>query len=248
MADRAITALHDATQMREGMGARVRRVLPTQALHAADPFVLLDEFFVEAGAGFPDHPHRGFEIITYMLEGALRHTDSLGNDRAVGAGGLQRITAGRGITHSEMPAAEGTNHGLQLWINLPQRLKGLEPGYQEVLPGEIPEIRSDRARVRLLVDERSPTELHTPTLYLHVRLEKGAEWAWGVPVEYEGFAYVLEGIARFGADDTEGTEGQVLVLGEGVRLPVVSVQGVEFALIAGRPHSEQARIRGSFVE
>lgn len=248
MADRGITAVHDATEMREGMGARVRRVLPTQALPTADPFVLLDEFFVEAGTGFPNHPHRGFEIITYMLEGAFRHTDSLGNDRAVGAGGLQRITAGRGIVHSEMPAAEGTNHGLQLWINLPQRFKEVEPGCQEVLPDEIPEIRSDRARVRILVDERSPTKLQTPVLYLHVRLEPKAAWAWDVPAEYEGFAYVLEGSARFGAEETEGAEGQVLALGRGTRLPVVSAQSVEFALIAGRPHREQARIRGSFVD
>ncbi len=123
----------------EGRGARVQRVFPTQLTGYQDPFVLLDDFAVAEPAGFPDHPHRGFEAFTYMIEGGFHHKDNLGNDSVVETGGTQRFTAGKGARHSEMPGSGGVNRGLQLWINLPRSLKKMEPEYEPIHGDDIPE-------------------------------------------------------------------------------------------------------------
>jgi redox-sensitive bicupin YhaK (pirin superfamily) len=132
IANDATIEIKKAVGTEEGEGAFVRRLFPTQDFNYLDPFVLFDEFFVIPPAGFPDHPHRGFEVITYMRGGAFLHRDSMGNEQIIKAGGVQRITTGRGIVHAEMPGTKGVNHGLQIWINLPRRLKGLEPSYQNI--------------------------------------------------------------------------------------------------------------------
>ncbi|BDG62389.1 pirin family protein [Caldinitratiruptor microaerophilus] len=244
-------AVVTAEPMAEGAGARVRRAFPTPRLRTADPFVLLDEFFVEPPAGFPEHPHRGFEIITYMLDGAFRHRDSLGNDRTIPAGGLQRITAGRGIWHAEMPGQEGLNHGLQLWINLPRRLKGVDPEYQEVAAGEIPEDTGEGYRVRIVVGDRSPVRLHTPVQYLDVAVEAGHGWETTVPPDHRGFVYVLVGEGQFGpGGDVRLRPGQLLLVGEGepVRVRAGGDEPLRFVLVTGRPHGEPIRLRGPFVD
>jgi len=247
---RGIVAVVTARETPEGAGAVVRRALPSAQLPSLDPFVLLDEFFVQPPAAFPEHPHRGFEIVTYVLDGSFRHRDTLGNDSTLPAGGIQRITTGRGIQHAEMPQAEGMNRGLQLWINLPRALKGIEPEYQAVPPAAIPATAGDGYRVRQVVGGSSPVRLHTPVLYLDVALEPGKTWSEQVPSTYAGFLYVLEGSGRFGADAKEGGAGQLLVLGPGdeARATASGREPLRFALVAGQPLGEPIRIRGSFVD
>ncbi len=183
-----------ADEVPEGAGARVRRLMPSPRLPHLDPFVLFDHATVAPPAGFPAHPHRGFEIVTYMLEGAFTHWDSAGHEEVVAAGGSQRITAGRGIVHSEMPAGHGPACGLQLWINLPRRLKDLPPDYQTVPAAGLPEEERAEARVRHVVGGGSPISLHTDVIYQDVLLR--GPLAWRVPAGFSGFAYVIGGAVR----------------------------------------------------
>lgn len=245
--DPAETVRHVATtEMREGAEARVRRLFPTAALRNLDPFVVLDEFFVEPPAGFPEHPHRGFEAITYLLEGAFRHRDNLGNDSLVHAGGAQRFNAGRGLLHSEMPGTAGLAHGLQLWINLPRRLKGMEPSYQVVPADLIPERDVDGGRERIVVGPEGPVDLQTEVRYRDVTLAAGARYSLDVD-GLAGLVYVMSGAVRLG----EGTaaEGEALVFPDGPSAPVTAeAEGTRFALIAGRPHREPIRQWGPYVD
>jgi redox-sensitive bicupin YhaK (pirin superfamily) len=177
----------------EGAGARVKRVFPTSQLSHFDPFVLLDEFLVEPPAGFPPHPHRGFEAITYMLEGGFHHTDDLGNDSIILAGGLQKFTAGRGIVHSELPGTRGLNRGLQLWIRLPSKLGSVKPDYQQIESRSVPEREMDGLRIRVIAGENSPVKMYTKIIYLDViSLQKGY-FVYQIEPEANVFIYILEG-------------------------------------------------------
>src|SRR5688572_4062763 len=178
---REATELVTAHQQREGAGFIVRRPLPSQGLPAADPFLLLDEmgpadYRPGEAVGAPDHPHRGFETVTYMLEGEFEHEDSAGHRGLIRPGDVQWMTAGAGIVHSEMPSRRiletgGRVHGFQIWVNLPARLKMARPRYQEVLASRIPEARSGDglARVRVIAGEalgvRAVIDTHTPIVY-----------------------------------------------------------------------------------
>jgi hypothetical protein len=241
----------EAVEMAEGAGATVRRVFPTDRLRHVDPFVLLDEFTVTPPAAFPEHPHGGFEAVTYMLEGAFRHRDDLGNDETVSAGGVQRFTAGKRLVHSEMPGSEETSHGLQLWVNLPRELKDTEPSYQPVSAGEIPETTEGGARVRTVVGEdpagkASPVELHTEMVYLEVELPAGEGFEYEVPDDWSGLVYVLEG--RVAMDERSVARGKAAIFESGGRLVLGSEEGGRAAIIAGRPHEQPIRQRGSFVD
>ncbi|MDR2729082.1 MAG: pirin family protein, partial [Chitinispirillales bacterium] len=162
-----------AFEMSEGAGARVLRAFPTRLIMDYDPFVLFDEFFVSKNASFPSHPHRGFEAVTYMLEGSFRHEDILGNSDEVGAFGVQRFTAGRGIVHSETPGDKSdVSRGLQVWINLPLRLKHIEPSYQRAAAQEIPAQRVEGGGVRTVIGPASPVKTLTETVYLDITLEQ----------------------------------------------------------------------------
>ena len=248
----------------EGSGVPVRRVLPSRdaTYRLVDPWLLLDEFkmdsFPSGDAGFPPHPHRGFEIVTYMIEGAANHTDSEGNSGEVRAGGLQRITAGRGMWHGEGGGSgpAGPVHGLQLWINLPRADKQIPPGYEAVQAEQIPEKTIGDARVRVLVGEGSPTQLHTPAIYLDATLPAGGTAQLPVPAEFQGFAYVLEGSAAFGANRQNAASTQIVVLGNtGVAAPgdtafpiTAGSEGVRFVLAAARPIGETPHFNGPFVD
>jgi len=237
-----------AIETEEGDGARVRRLFPTGAMRDADPFALLDEFDLRPPAGFPEHPHRGFEALTYMLEGSFHHRDDMGNDSTVTAGGAQRFTAGgRGIVHSEMPGSKGRSRGLQLWVKLPAMLKGVAPSYQQVDGPGIPEAVGEGWRARIVVGEGSPVRLSTPVRYLDVRLDAWATFEDEVPDGWRGLVYVLDG--RVTVDGQEVRSGSAAMLAPGSRPKVSAVEGpAHLVLLLGRPIGEPIIHRGPFVD
>lgn len=234
-----------AVRTEEGAGAKVRRLFPTAHLEYIDPFVLLDEFFLDPLAGFPSHPHRGFEAITYMIEGSFRHKDNLGNNTEVFPLGVQKFNAGKGIVHSEMPGNKGLSHGFQLWVNLPKRLKGKEPSYQQVDADDIPETRDNGIIVRTIVGKGSPVQLHTPVLYQDIKLGQ-ASFTIHIPDDFVSFVYVYQGILLAG--ETAVNPGEALLLGELKELKVQSQDRAQFLAIAGKPHNEPIYQHGSFVD
>lgn len=239
----------EAVAMEEGAGATVQRLFPTEHRRHLDPFVLLDEFTVIPPAEFPEHAHGGFEAVTYMLGGAFRHRDDLGNDETVRAGGVQRFTAGKRIVHAELPGGEGASHGLQLWVNLPRDLKEMEPDYQAVAPVELPEEEVGGVRRRTVVGNGSPVGLHTRVRYVDVTLspEAGAAgYEDQIPVGWNGLIYVLEGELLLTGRTL--TRGRAVLFEGGGELEVTAEASSRFVVIAGEPHEEPIRLRGSFVE
>lgn len=238
-------------QTADGENAALKRIMPTHNLSYLDPFLMMDHFSLDKRAGFPDHPHRGFEIITYMLEGAFKHADSAGNEGIIQAGGLQRITAGRGIVHSEFPALEGLNSGIQLWINLERRLKGIEPSYQDVEREKIPERESDGVRIRTLVGEDSPVRIVRPMVYYDIAMLNGKRGLFSIPGGFQPLIYILEGKGKFGGNEFPGFAGEVLIpemSPERSSLDVMAEKELRFLLIAGEPIGERPIFRGSFVD
>ena len=246
----ATLTLHRAHKGSEGVGVNVSRLFPVAGKMHHDPFVLWDDFAVPPSAGFPDHPHRGFEAITYVTRGSMKHTDNLGNSSTVLPGGLQRFTAGRGIIHSEMPSAEGMTQGIQLWINLPKALKQIAPDYQQVNTDDVPEVTIDGGRVRVLVGEGSPLKLHTPVRYLDVQLAAGHVFSETMPADFRGLLYVLEGAVEV---TTSGESVQVApsesVLYEAGASPQFTTKSDSRVMVCfGRPHNEPILQRGTFVD
>ncbi len=243
---REVARIVVAVETAEGEGATVKRVFPTRHLRHFDPFVLLDEFFVEPPAGFPSHPHKGFEAITYMLEGGFHHIDDLGNDSTVLAGGLQKFAAGRGITHSELPGTNGMNRGLQLWIRLPSKLRDTEPEYQQLASSAIPEKELNNIRIREIVGEKSPLKLHTKITYLDITTtETGGKIVYDVDPEANVFLYVLEGSLTIAGTSVNRGEAALLTMGK--KVEVVMEEKTRFVLIGGKPHGEPIILKGSFV-
>jgi quercetin 2,3-dioxygenase len=243
--DARILRVVPAVQSREGQGATVGRLFPTVHLKDLDPFVLLDDFNVQEPAGFPRHPHRGFEAFTYMLEGAFHHKDSLGNDSVVGAGGTQRFTSGRGAYHSEMPATSSDNRGLQLWVNLPRRLKTMDPSYGATSDVEVPEHDDAGAYVRQVVGGASPARLETAVDYVDLSLERAARFFRTIPAGHNAIIYVIAGAVRL--------MNRVLNQGQAA-LPTsgnVEIHALEFSRVlylSGLPHQEPIVHHGPFVD
>ncbi|KAL4234674.1 hypothetical protein ACF0H5_006315 [Mactra antiquata] len=252
---RVIEKIVENREQDEGMGARVRRSIGGSQLRNLDPFLLLDEFKVKKPAGFPDHPHRGFETVTYMISGSFRHEDFCGHKGVINSGDLQWMTAGRGILHCEMPEGEELGHGLQLWVNLAKKDKMVKPAYQELLDKDIPRTTSDGVTVKIIAGEsfgvKSPVYTRTPTMYLDFTMEKGSTLTQVVPDGWNGFVYVLSGSAMFGPGDKAklGPAHHTLVLGPGNTLEVKNnSDGVcRFVLIAGKPNNEPIVQYGPFV-
>ncbi|GJN33626.1 hypothetical protein PR202_gb22246 [Eleusine coracana subsp. coracana] len=237
----------------EGVGAVVRRSIGRFELRYFDPFLVLDEFSVSAPAGFPDHPHRGFETVTYMLEGAVTHEDFEGHRGTIKAGDVQWMTAGRGIVHSEMPAGPGTSRGLQLWVNLSSGNKMIEPGYQEIQRKDIASTTADGVTVRVIAGQsmgvRSPVCTRTPTMYLDFTVRPRGVVRQPVCASWNAFAYVLEGEAVFGSGDKAGPH-HLLLLGPGDGVEVWNASDdrpLRFLLIAGEPIGEPVAQLGPFV-
>jgi len=239
----------------DGAGVKLNRVIGGPDLPQLDPFLLLDEFRSDDAAdylaGFPEHPHRGFETVTYMLAGRMRHRDNQGNTGLLGPGSVQWMTAGRGIVHSEMPEQEnGLMQGFQLWVNLPAKDKMTAPRYQDIEPGRIPEVESTGARVRVIAGSyrgvRGPVQADaTAPLYLDVFLEDG-EFEAAVPVEHNAFVYVYEGSLKVAGRAV--TRGELAVLRGGDKVAArAGDAGARFILVAGRPLKEPVARYGPFV-
>jgi quercetin 2,3-dioxygenase len=262
MTTRSVTQLVHATPQLEGEGMIVTRPFPTARLDHLDPFLLLDRMGpVTHGPGeakgAPDHPHRGFETVTYMLEGAVEHGDSQGNRGRIGAGDVQWMTAGSGVIHSEMPSGEirrngGRMHGFQLWVNLPRRDKMMKPRYQELRASEIPTATSADGNVTVTViagqslGTRATIDTRTPIIYLHVRLASGARFTQSIPAEYNAFAFLIGGEATFG-DHMARENDMVLFDRDGDEVSMTSTTGAELLLIAGIPLDEPVARYGPFV-
>jgi len=243
----ANTFIKPAIEMSEGDGVDVNRLFPVSSkMMNYDPFVLWDNFNIGAGHGFPTHPHRGFEAITYMFSGSIEHKDNLGNQSTVTSGGAQRFTAGRGLEHSEMPDAEGMSNGIQLWINLAKRLKTIEPDYQQVDKENIPEIKTEGATVRVIVGDESPVKLNTPVRYLDVNLNDGAKLEEKVPQAFRGFIYLLSGKLNV---NTELVNKKEAFFFEEINVLNIEAQAdSHFMLCMGQPHGEPIRQYGPFVD
>lgn len=229
----------------DGRGARLHRLFPSPYLQNLDPFVLLDDFDVAPPAGFPTHPHRGFEAFTYMLEGAFHHVDNLGNDSVVSAGGTQRFTSGSGAWHSEMPGGDGTNRGLQLWVNLPRRLKQMSPNYAGLEASRHPLRQVDGGETRTIVGAGSEVELQTPVRYADVSLPPGGVFHDVIEGGWNAVVYVVRG-----AIDVAGsvfTDQEAALPGPGL-LSIVARSDARFAFLAGRPHHEPIIHHGPFVD
>ena len=255
--------LYAGQDVTEGDGVQVRRLIGVPALDMVDPFLLLDVFSVDGSqgrqAGFPSHPHRGIETVTYLLAGQVRHEDSAGHAGLLKAGGVQWMTAGRGIVHSEMPEhADGPVAGLQLWVNLPKSHKMTAAGYQEFGADDIPlERRGAQVTVKVIAGTtgrgtagpvRQPL---TEPRYFDFRLGAGAAVVEPIPDDHNAFIYMIDGAIEFPGDDlsVHPLEKETLaVLSSGTELRVSSgTEGARFRLVSGRPLRESVARRGGFV-
>lgn len=262
MTIRQVTQRIDAQHVSDGAGVRLRRSLGSPQLQQLDPFLLLDEFRSDDPsdyiAGFPEHPHRGFETVTYMLAGHMEHRDHTGRQGLLAAGGVQWMTAGRGILHSEMPRQEaGLMWGFQLWINLPAAEKLCAPRYQEFGREALPRIDlPGGGALRVIAGQHGGATgavagIVTAPLYLDVTLPEGATFAQTLPPEHTACAYVFEGGARFpgtsGAPTTVSA-GQLAVLAQGDTVEVAAGPGgARFLLLGARPLREPIARYGPFV-
>jgi quercetin 2,3-dioxygenase len=266
MSSRSVSRIVPSTQTHEGAGFPVRRPFPTPALSELDPFLLLDEmgpvdYAPGAAKGAPNHPHRGFETVTYVLEGAMEHRDSKGNAGSLGPGDVQWMTAGRGVVHSEMPSARlasqgGRMHGFQLWVNLPQRDKMMEPRYQEIPAARIPVGQSGDGRVtaRVLAGEalgaRAVIETRTPIFYAHFTFLPDAAVSQPVPTEFNVFAWVVEGAGLFGREKRTARPGEMVLFeadGNEVEMAAPADSSLDVLLIGGKPLREPIARYGPFV-
>ncbi len=246
----------------DGAGVELVRVIGQPALDMLDPFLLLDAFRSDNPddyiAGFPPHPHRGFETVTYLLNGKMRHKDNAGHEGVIEAGGIQWMTAGRGIIHSEMPEQEnGLLAGFQLWVNLPAEHKMDAPVYQEFDAAKIPQERREGAEVRVITGETSQgtrgpvVQALTEPLYLDITLEAGAEFSERIDDEHNAFIYGIEGETLV-TDETGKPvtvrKDRLAILGRGDTIALQGGdQGSRLLLIAGKPLNQPVARGGPFV-
>lgn len=258
---RPVIASVEGMPTSDGAGVNMTRMLGTPRLRTLDPFLMLDLFGSDEPtdylAGFPDHPHRGFETVTYMLAGRMRHADSRGHEGVIETGGVQWMTAGRGLIHSEMPEqTEGLMKGFQLWINLPARLKMSEPRYQEFPAPQIPvESRDGGVTIVVIAGDTArgtagPVRAEaTDARYFDVTLPAGQSFDEPVPSGHTACLVLFEGSLRVGGDAADDLTGpRVIVLGAGERIAATAgAQGARFLLLAGNPLGEPIAWGGPFV-
>jgi len=264
MAAREVQRIVHSPRLREGGGFIVRRPFPTAGLDHIDPFLLLDEmgpvdYAPGEAVGAPDHPHRGFETVTYMLDGEFEHEDSAGNRGTIAAGDVQWMTAGDGVIHSEMPASwikerGGRVHGFQLWVNLPARDKRIAPRYQDVRAATMPTWRSEdgRATVKVIAGNAlgvaGAAQTRIPITYLDVALENDTELKLEVPDNQTAFVYVFGGALQIGTQARVAADGDMALLSNGAELKLRATKDATRALvIAGQPLREPVARYGPFV-
>jgi quercetin 2,3-dioxygenase len=244
----------------DGAGVRLTRVIGTADLPELDPFLMLDEFRSEDAAdylaGFPDHPHRGFETVTYMLAGRMRHGDNKGNVGLLRPGSVQWMTAGRGIVHSEMPEQEnGLLWGFQLWVNLPARDKMTAPRYQDIDPESISVVQAEGGvQVKVIAGRVGTVEgpvqaVATEPTYLDIALPAGATFSHALPQDHAAFVFVYDGAARIGPPeaDRQVARGELAVLSTGNQVELRAEAAARLLLVAGRPLGEPVARYGPFV-
>ena len=262
---RSVEALVAGRATRDGAGVRLTRVLTGELQQRLDPFLMLDQFGSndpkDYGAGFPDHPHRGFETVTYMIAGRMRHRDSAGHEGLLQNGGVQWMTAGRGLVHSEMPEQEeGLMEGFQLWLNLPSHQKMCTPWYRDIQSESIPEVTTDAGvLVRVISGQshgvqgalhRSAKDYPTDPLYLDIHFSDNQAFTQSIPVGHNAFVYVYRGsLAVQSAQGTETVPLQRMAIlshgGDGVVLQ--GQAGTRTLLITGQPLREPIAQYGPFV-
>lgn len=259
MSSRELRQIVNGDQVSDGAGVQLKRIIGSPQLNMLDPFLMLDAFGSDQPqeylAGFPPHPHRGFETVTYMLAGKMRHEDSAGNQGVIETGGVQWMTAGKGIIHSEMPEQEqGLLAGFQLWVNLPAKEKMREPRYQERTAEDIPvEVHDNGTRIKVIAGKtRQGTEgvIDNPyvnPLYLHVALPANTGFEQVVPERDNSFIYVIEGQLTLGDKQRLLKAGQLGVLEHGELVTLKALENSEFLLISGQPLNEPVARGGPFV-
>lgn len=265
---RTVAGIVNSIETLEGGGFLVRRPFPQASFSEFDPFLLLDEMGpMDVGPGeakgAPDHPHRGFETVTYMLSGEMEHRDSHGHAGRLRPGDVQWMTAGAGVVHSEMPSAEflrngGRMHGFQLWVNLPRGEKLMKPRYQEISGAQIPKATSPDGLVtaNVIAGEalgvKAVIETRIPIIYVHYHIKPGGVTTVNIPRDYNAFAYVVEGAGLFGAERERAVDGQMVLLtqdGDELRIenPSDARETLEVLVLAGVPLNEPVVRYGPFV-
>ncbi len=259
MNPRIVSQVVAAQEASDGAGVRLRRSIGTATLRNLDPFLMLDAFGTDNPkdylAGFPSHPHRGFETVTYMLAGRMQHRDSVGNTGNLGPGSVQWMTAGRGIIHSEMPQQEaGRMAGFQLWVNLPAAKKLSPPRYQDLAPEQIPTVTAeDGVVVKVLAGTHGGVVgpvggVDTQPTMLDVALEAGRATSVSVPLGHTAFAYVFEGSVQFAGREAPLTEHHLAVFGDGDTITLTAgPAGGRALVLAGQPLREPIVQYGPFV-
>lgn len=250
---RSVKHRSKAQPVMEGAGVPVHRAFPIPGLDQVDPFLLIDhmgpmEIQPGRAVGFPDHPHRGFETVTYMLEGEFDHADSAGNRGRIRTGGAQWMTAGDGLVHSEMPAKSivengGTLEGVQIWVNLPAEHKRKAPRYQDVAPEEIPTVEIDGGTVRVVSGEAfgasGPASTHSPVQFLHLTLEPGAQVSVPAPRELSALSVRLRGSDANVVEIYENDGDEIVVHG--------GDEGTDLFVLVAEPLDEPVARAGPFV-
>jgi len=257
---RSISQIQKSQLTSDGAGVTLRRSIGSQMLSELDPFLLLDNFGTDNPddyiAGFPDHPHRGFETVTYMIKGLMRHRDNTGAEGLLGPGGVQWMTAGRGIVHSEMPEQrEGEMSGFQLWVNLPADRKMCAPRYQDIDPEGVPAVTTETGTdIRIIAGTVNGPDgqvngpingIAIEPTYLDITLGAGGVHEQGIPDGHTAFVYVFDGEAEIAGQGIEVDHLAVLGDGDGVRIS--SSAGGRLILVAGRPFNEPIARYGPFV-
>ena len=263
---RSVARVVPAVRTTEGGGVTIRRAFPNNRLDDVDPFLLFDEmgpWDIAPGEakGFPEHPHRGFETVTYLLEGQMEHRDSFGNHGKLEACDIQWMTAGSGLVHSEMPGAElsrngGRLHGFQIWVNLPKASKMEAPRYQELKAALVPKTeRADgKVKVRVVAGEalglKGAVETHIPITYVHATVQPGASYEQYLPSEQNAVAYVINGEASFEGLSEKAAEGKLVVFGrDGDEVRITNSGGtpLDILVLGGKPIGEPVARYGPFV-
>lgn len=264
--NRTISKIITAKTTIEGEGFIVHRAFPNHTLREFDPFLLLDEMgpiVLSAGEakGAPDHPHRGFETVTYMIDGIFEHKDSQGHSGILRPGDVQWMTAGSGVIHSEMPEKEfsqkgGTLHGFQLWVNLAKTHKMTKPQYQDIPADVIPIVQNDKIKVKVIAGEamgkHAVIDTKTPIMYLHYTIQPGSKITQLVPQNYNAFAYVVSGDGLFGDEHKPAHKEQAVLFGQDgdkviISAPSDTIMPLDVLLIAGVPLGEPVARYGPFV-